>query len=164
MDLFNAVFSLHPGDEIPNIPRNVLNGGPMGYVDQGIIINRSNQVIQICLNVHPFKGGVKSPRHSAQFMVFFDEIHVMILVGNGERARHACDTTAHHQRRLVHGQIKFLQGLQMTSARHRHADDILRFTGGLFLLLGMDPGAMFPDIGHITVILIQPRFPKGVPE
>ena len=36
--------------------------------------------------------------------------------------------------------------------------------GGLFLLFGVNPGTVFPDIGHVKVILIESRLSKRIPE
>ncbi|MBA7700976.1 hypothetical protein ES703_109702 [subsurface metagenome] len=46
----------------------------------------------------------------------------------------------------------------------RHPNDILCLFGGFFLLLGVDPGAVFSNISHFEEILINSPFPKRVPE
>ncbi len=107
---------------------------------------------------------MESSRHTSQVRFLFHQVDLMSLVGYGQGAGHAGDASSHHQGRLVDRQIKFLQRLQMAGPGHRHADDILGLLGGLFLFFGVDPGAMLPDIGHIEEILIDARFPKGVPE
>ncbi len=88
----------------------------------------------------------------------------MALVGDGKRTGHARQTAANHQRRLVDRQVELLQGLQHGRSRHRHAGDVLGLLGGGLFFLGMAPGAMLPDIGHVVEILIDARFTKGVPE
>ena len=88
----------------------------------------------------------------------------MSLVGDGQRAGHTGDAAADHQRRLVHRQIDFLQGVQQAGARHRHAGDVLGLFGGVFLFAGMNPGAVLPDIGHFEVILVNAALPERIAE
>ena len=162
--LFDPTLGFQRGDEVSHITGDIRNGGFMEHMYQGVVIDRAYQILQIGLNIHSLQGGVNPSRHSPQFLIFFYQMNFMSLVCYGERTGHAGDAAAHYQCRLVYRQIKFLQWLQIAGSCYRHADDILCLPGGLFLFLGMDPGAVLPDIGHFTVILIKTRLTKGVTE
>ena len=79
-------------------------------------------------------------------------------------AVHARDAASDYEGRLVYLQIKFLQRLELASTRYRHADDILcLFSGFLFFFL-VDPGVVLPDVRHLVVVLVDPRFTHCVAE
>ena len=88
----------------------------------------------------------------------------MPLVGDAERAGHAGHAAADDQRRLVDGQVELLQRLQVADAGDRHPDDVLGLLGGLFLLLGVHPGAVLADVGHVEEVLVDAGLAERVPE
>ena len=100
--------SNHSGDEIPHITRNIRDGGFMGYMYQGIFINRADHILQIGLNIHTFEGRVKSSRRSPQIFILFHQVNLMTLVSYGERTGQAGYPATNHQCSFVHWQIKFL--------------------------------------------------------
>jgi hypothetical protein len=88
----------------------------------------------------------------------------MPLVGDGQGAGHAGDAAAHHQGGLVHRQIDFFAAAPNGPPGHGHARDVLGLVRGFFRLLGVDPGAVLADVGHLAEILIDAGFSEGVPE
>ena len=52
----------------------------------------------------------------------------------------------------------------MAGPRHRHPDNVLRLARGVFLLLGVDPRAVFPNIRHVEEVLVDARFSQRVSE
>ena len=65
---------------------------------------------------------------------------------------------------LFTGSANSCSGSSMRGPRHRHADDVLGLLGGVFLLLGVDPGAVLPDVGHVEEVLVDAGLAQRVAE
>jgi len=107
---------------------------------------------------------VDPPRDAAQFLVLLDEVDLVALVRYGQGGVHAGDAASDDERPLVDGQVELLEGLELAGPRHGHPDDVMGLVGGLFLLLLVDPGVVLPDVGHLVVVLVDPRLAQGVAE
>jgi hypothetical protein len=164
LDPLRPALALHGGDEVAHVARDVGDRGRVEHADQRVAVDLAHEVAQVLLDVQSLEGGVDPARHPAQLVGLLHQHHLVSLLGDRQRTGHAGDAAAHHQGGLVHRQVELLERLQMAGARHRHADDVLCLGRGLFFLLGMDPGAVLADVGHLEVVLVEPRLPQGVAE
>ena len=164
VDRLDPALGFHRGDEIAHIAGDVGDGRVMRDVDQGVLIDLSNEITQVRLNIQPFQSGLDPPCHAAELRVSFHQVDLESLLGQVQGRGHSGHASADHQAGLVDRQIELLQGFQIDRAGDRHADDVLGLLGGFFLLFGVDPGAMLADIGHVEEVLVDAPFAEGVPE
>src|SRR5660398_273763 len=106
--LFSSAFRLHRSGEIADVPSDLSDGGVRRHMNQGVLINISNEALQISLNVQPFQSVMLSPGHAPQILILLHQVNIEPLVGQAEGAGHAGHTAAHHQAGVVHRLIVLL--------------------------------------------------------
>ncbi len=129
-----------------------------------MLVDLVGQVGQERLDVQTLQGVVDPPGHASQVRFLLQQVDVVALVGDAQGGGHPGHAPAHHEGRLVHRQVELLQGLEVARPGHGHPDDVFGLLGGRFLLLGVDPGAVLPDVGHVQVVLVETGLSEGVAE
>jgi len=164
LDLFVAAICLYGGSKISDVTADLLYSRLMRYMNQRILIDFPYQIVQISLYIQAFQGSMESFHHAPEVFVFFHNMNLVALFCDGQGTSHTCDPAADHQGGFIYRQVEFLKRFETAGTCHRHSDNVQGFAGCIFLLLGMHPGAMLANIGHVQVILVQTRFFQGILE
>ena len=84
-DRLDLTLRLHRGDEVAHVSRRVRYGRRVGHVDQGMLVDLTDQILHVGLDVQPLQGGLDPPRHAAQLLLPFHQVHLESLVGQAQR-------------------------------------------------------------------------------
>ncbi len=122
------------------------------------------KLIDIGPDVGTFNGMMQLSSHPAEFLLFLDQGGFKSLSGEIEGGVHTGDSSAHDQSPLVDGDDLAMERLQPYGTGDGHADQILGLFCGKFRIIGMDPGVLVPDIGHLEQISVQAACFQGLHE
>ncbi len=179
---FDDFLAITVGDSRCEITHESLGAGQLGiqvHGNGGMLRNPLDQLFQVflwrdkvILSLRRYSGLhaeiIEAEMHmaqgAAQLAVAFHKIHREALIGQGQGRFHAGSATADDQRAALDRNFTIGQRMQHGSSRRRHADQVLGLARGGVPVMGMHPGALVADVGHIEQVRIQAGRAQAVAE
>ena len=97
-------------------------------------------------------------------MTFFNQMHLDTLVCQGQGADHSGYAAPDHQCAMLNG-IRFLgKRRQHTCFGGGHTNQVSGFSSGSLFISHVDPGTVFPYVGHLKEKGVQPCLSEGILE
>ncbi len=133
-------------------------------LDLGMGCHPLNQFFQIRSHIRPFDGGGETVGHAPQFVFLFNQNHREPLVCKTQCGIHPGHPATDDQRSLNDRNLLFMEGMEGGGTGHRHFHQMFGFYRGFFRIIGMDPGILISDIGHLKEVFVDPAGFEGVHE
>ena len=121
-----------------------------------IRLHRRCKLIDIGPDVGTLDGMMQFQAHTAKFSLFFDQGRFKTLSREIEGGIHTGNSTTNTSACLLTGMTLPWSGFKCNCTGNSHTDQILGLFRGEFRIIGVNPGILVPDIGHLKEISVQP--------
>ena len=101
-------------------------------------------------------GNPQAAGVAAQGVVALHQMAGIALGRQVERRVHARDTATDDHGTGGDLQLHLLQGAEQGGLGHGHAHQVLGLLGGRLGIIGVHPGVLVADVGHLEQVLVQP--------
>ena len=119
------------------------------------------QLLEEAADILAFIGMEQPPGGAAEHVAPLHQIHRISLPGQIQGGGHPGHPPAHHQGGGGYRQFLLVERSQEGAFGHRHPHQVLGLLRGHLRLLGMDPGVLITDVGHLKQILVQTGVNQG---
>ena len=134
------------------------------HLDLGMGCHPLDQFFQISFHIRAFDGSGKTVGHAPQFVFLFNQNHREPLVCKTQCGIHPGHPATDNQCSLNDRNLLFMQRMECGGTGHRHFHQMFGFSGGFFRDIGMDPGILIPDIGHLKEVFVNTAGFEGIHE
>ena len=133
-------------------------------VDQRMALHASDGLAQQSLGVLVAEAIVDVPQMTTQLRLPFHQVHLVPLIGDGERRRHPRKPPADNQGAVCQLKAQAGQRTQQPRLGHRHAYQLLGLESGQLRIGAVHPGILLAQVGHLKEVGVQPRLAECILE
>jgi hypothetical protein len=121
------------------IARHALNQRSQNLLRVGAIVERGIDVAQV----------------ATQLLFSLDEMHVLALLGDRKRRRHAGQPAAHHERAMVEVERLPVERLELAGLGHCHCHQALGLGRRHVAVAAMHPAILLANVGQLKQVRVE---------